>query len=149
MLIHPNSKRLFAVYDAFRAGMSIERIYELTRIDPWFLYHIRQIMEQEADLLDGLSAEEGPESWDEDNWRMAKEMGFSDRKLGALFDLEEETVRSMRKSRGSSLSIPMISGDFFTLMISVWIPIECALCAVPLNPACVNRKTADRKRKSE
>ena len=51
-LLNPNSKRLFFIAEAFHRGVSLPRIYELTRIDPWFLYHIRQIVEMRAKLVE-------------------------------------------------------------------------------------------------
>jgi carbamoyl-phosphate synthase large subunit len=43
-LLNPNSRRLFFIAEAFQRGLPLERIYELTRIDPWFLHHIRQMV---------------------------------------------------------------------------------------------------------
>jgi carbamoyl-phosphate synthase large subunit len=46
----PNSQRIFYLRHAFQAGMSIEEIYEITAIDPWFLFQIKQIVDMEEEL---------------------------------------------------------------------------------------------------
>ncbi|MFC1895810.1 carbamoyl-phosphate synthase large subunit [Thermodesulfobacteriota bacterium] len=99
-LIHPNSERLFSIYQAFECGMSIERVSELTRIDPWFLYHLQQVQKMEMDLaarathgLEGLGN-------DPELLRRAKEWGFSDVAVGRLFGVTEQAVRDLRHSLG-------------------------------------------------
>ena len=88
-LREPNAQRIWYVGDAFRQGMSIEEIADLTRIDLWFLENIRQIVEQESRL--GLDA---------DTLRCSKEMGFSDMRIAELLGTGEEKVRHARKSAG-------------------------------------------------
>ncbi|MBI4487550.1 MAG: carbamoyl-phosphate synthase large subunit, partial [Deltaproteobacteria bacterium] len=93
----PNAQRLWYLADAFRLGMSLDEIYTLTRIDPWFLQHIREIVESEQGLKEqrgetgALSAE---------FFRSVKQMGFSDRRLATLLDRTEEEVRSLRLQAG-------------------------------------------------
>ena len=102
-LTHPNSHRLFYLYEAFNRGMSIEKIYALSSIDPWFLYHIQQIQEFESRLrqmaLQGKGGE-GPEHWDPDFLKQVKEYGFSDVLLADIFGVTEESIRQSRKSKG-------------------------------------------------
>ncbi|MBU1600212.1 carbamoyl-phosphate synthase large subunit, partial [bacterium] len=87
----PNSKRLFYIRYAFQSGMTIDEIYELSKIDRWFLDNIRQIVEMELRIADcGLRIEK-------ELLRKAKEYGFSDRQLAYLLGLDEESVRSLRK----------------------------------------------------
>jgi carbamoyl-phosphate synthase large subunit len=93
----PNAQRLWYLADAFRLGMTLDEIYTLTRIDPWFLQHIREIVESEQGLKEqrgetgALSAE---------FFRSVKQMGFSDRRLATLLDRTEEEVRSLRLQAG-------------------------------------------------
>src|SRR5512147_1633977 len=69
----PNAERIFFIRHAFRAGYTVERIFDLTKIDPWFLHQLREIWEMEEELkqqtLDSI-----------DDWalRRAKQFGFSD-----------------------------------------------------------------------
>jgi carbamoyl-phosphate synthase large subunit len=93
-LRQPNAERIFYIGDAFRAGMDIEEVYRLTRIDRWFLYNIKEIIDCEKELVKnkgGLS---------EELLRKAKEYGFSDRQLAKLLSLSESQVYDLRKSKG-------------------------------------------------
>ncbi|MBW2476427.1 MAG: carbamoyl-phosphate synthase large subunit [Deltaproteobacteria bacterium] len=93
----PNWERLWYLADAIRAGLSTEKIHELSAIDPWFLNSIRQIVEMEGRLLratDLLAQPEGevfPELL-----REAKQLGFSDKRLALLWNTSEQKVRSLR-----------------------------------------------------
>ena len=99
-LVHPNSNRIFCVYQALEQGWSLERIHELTRIDPWFLFHIRQICDLYGKLRDRAARGEGPQRWDPDFLRIVKEYGFSDVQLAGLFGIGEQSVREARKGMG-------------------------------------------------
>ncbi|HOV84987.1 MAG TPA: carbamoyl-phosphate synthase large subunit [Syntrophobacteraceae bacterium] len=94
----PNSQRLFQLVEAMRLGVEIPEIFELTFIDPWFLHHIRQIV----DLEQAVRSWDSPASLmeDEDFLRAAKSWGFSDVRLGQLTGNTEETVRQERIRRG-------------------------------------------------
>jgi len=96
-LVNPNSGRLFTLYQAMEAGLSLERLNELTCIDPWFLHHIHRIFLLERDLTS--VSEKGLDAFreDPDLLRLAKEYGYSDVKLGVLFGCSEQEVRDCRK----------------------------------------------------
>ncbi len=90
----PNSGRIFAVRAAFRRGWTLERLFELTAIDPWFLGHIEELAAYEDEIrgvasLDALKA-------DLPLFRQAKEFGYSDRQIGFLLDCSEADVRQAR-----------------------------------------------------
>jgi len=91
----PNESRLFYVAEALRRGRSVEELFGLTRIDPWFLRGIRHIVEAEAELrgrtLESLSAEE---------LRDAKRVGLSDCQIAHLTGAAEADVRAARKAAG-------------------------------------------------
>src|SRR3989475_3626063 len=73
----PNPDRLFALGDAYRAGFSTSEIHALTKIDPWFLEQIRQIVELEPEIARaGLT--------DPRLLRRAKQWGFADRRIASL-----------------------------------------------------------------
>ncbi len=89
----PNSKRLWFIADGFRAGLSIDEIYELSKIDPWFLKQIQEIVEFEAELARKKSAEE----LDSDTLWQAKQMGFSDRRIAQIIGTTEDEIRHLRE----------------------------------------------------
>ena len=84
----PNPNRLWYIASAFRKGYSLQEVYELSKIDPWFLENIRQIVEFESLLKGGNLTPEV--------LRMAKEMGYSDMEIGRLTGMGEEEVRRLR-----------------------------------------------------
>ncbi|MBM3851803.1 MAG: carbamoyl-phosphate synthase large subunit [Verrucomicrobia bacterium] len=91
----PNAERIFHLRHAFRAGYTIERIFELTRIDPWFLHQLREIHEMEEALRGQTLA-----AIDDAALRRAKQFGFSDAQLGHLLKTEQAAVRAERQRRG-------------------------------------------------
>ena len=93
-LVVPNSQRIFYLRYAMESGMSLEEIHELTKIDPWFLYHLSTILDMEKKI-----AQAGP-GMDADTLWEAKRAGFSDRQIGFLTGMEEEAVRANRYAKG-------------------------------------------------
>jgi len=87
--------RLFWVADAFRAGLGFARIHELSRIDPWFLAQIEQLIAIEAEVRAG-----GMAALDAARVRALKRRGFSDSRLAALLDSDESAVRKLRHAYG-------------------------------------------------
>ncbi|HEY7508127.1 MAG TPA: carbamoyl-phosphate synthase large subunit, partial [Nitrososphaera sp.] len=89
-LLQPNDEIIYTVVQAMKAGMSIERIYQLSAIDPWFLQKIRNIV----DMEDRLKKQGG---FDEGLVRQAKKIGFSDRQIGRCNGTDEMQVRALRE----------------------------------------------------
>ncbi|MDO8462204.1 MAG: carbamoyl-phosphate synthase large subunit, partial [Deltaproteobacteria bacterium] len=87
----PNADRLWVIGDAFRQGMTIKEIFDLTKIDPWFLQAIEEIIQFE-EILKKVS-KKGRKNL----LKKAKEMGFSDRRLAFLWKTGELEVRRLRK----------------------------------------------------
>ncbi|MBN2690367.1 MAG: carbamoyl-phosphate synthase large subunit [Burkholderiaceae bacterium] len=90
----PGPERIWFVGDAFAQGMSLDEVHQLTRIDPWFLAQIQDIVQTELDLernhtLDRL---------DRDTLYALKQKGFSDRRLAKLLHTTETAVRNRRRS---------------------------------------------------
>ena len=81
----PTVGRVFAVREAFRAGYSVEKIHELSKIDPWFLHNLKELCDFE--FTGG-------------NWRKAKKLGFSDRQLATITGKSEAEIRAARKAAG-------------------------------------------------
>ena len=92
----PDPDRVWYLRYAFKAGMTLEEIYEATAIDRWFLDQILQIVEMEA-LLESLGE---LAAVDDGLLRSAKQAGFSDRQLATLLGVAEMDVRDDRKRRG-------------------------------------------------
>ncbi len=99
-LINPNSNRLFCIYEAVQQGMTLERIYELSRIDPWFLYNIYQIQSLEQQLREMARAGIDLQQWDTQLLKKVKEYGFSDVQLAKIFDTNEQNIREIRSTKG-------------------------------------------------
>jgi len=99
-LINPNSNRLFMIREAFRRGMSIETIHEMTRIDPWFLFHMEQIFHMEESLKARCHKGTPPEAWEPEFMKQVKEYGFSDIQLAQIFSSQEQTIRAIRGAAG-------------------------------------------------
>ncbi|RMH79804.1 MAG: carbamoyl-phosphate synthase large subunit [Acidobacteria bacterium] len=85
----PNPNRLWYIASAFKRGYKVDEVYELSKIDPWFLENIRLIVDFEKELRE--------EELTEDRLRVAKEMGYSDLEIGRLKGMEEDEVRGLRE----------------------------------------------------
>jgi len=93
-LARPNSQRFSYITYALQNGYSIDEVHRLTKIDPWFLDQLAQVMELQAEI-DGPLADASVETL-----RSAKENGLSDRRLFFLTGTPENEVRGHRKSLG-------------------------------------------------
>jgi carbamoyl-phosphate synthase large subunit len=99
-LINPSSNRLFCIYEAVKQGMALERIYELSRIDPWFLYNIYQIHSLENQLKKIARTGLDSQKWDPELLKKVKEFGFSDVQLARIFNTNEQNIREIRSLKG-------------------------------------------------
>jgi len=91
-LRQPNSKRVSFLYEALKREISIERLFELTMIDPWFLYNFKQIVEKEVAI-----SSQGFQGLTVDFLQSCKEYGFSDHQLAFLTGTSMKDVRDLRK----------------------------------------------------
>jgi len=94
-LKEPTDKRMFAIAEAIKRGYSIEKIYQLSKVDPWFLYKMRNIVEIERKLQQ-YQIKELPENL----LKEAKQKGFSDIQIAMLTQTDELAVREKRKKLG-------------------------------------------------
>ena len=99
----PNAERIFYIRHAFRAGYTVERIFDLTKIDPWFLHQLREIFEMEEELRRQTLA-----TIDATALRRAKQFGFSDVQLAHLLKSDLATVRTERKRRGVNTTYRLV-----------------------------------------
>ena len=96
----PGPERIWYVGDAFAMGLSVDEVFELTKIDRWFLVQIEQLVKIELDI-DQLTAEKGETALtalDAETLRTLKQKGFSDRRLAKLLKTEEKAVREHRRA---------------------------------------------------
>jgi carbamoyl-phosphate synthase large subunit len=91
----PGADRLLYTADAFRAGWSLARIYDLTCIDPWFLAQIEDLVKEESRVR-----AHGASGLDAQRLRHLKRKGFSDARLGWLIGENEAAVRGRRREWG-------------------------------------------------
>ncbi len=93
-LLNPNDNILSDVVKAIYFGMTIDRINELSSIDPWFLIKIKNIIEMEKKFNNSSN------NFNENIIREAKRLGFSDKQLAHYLNLDEYQVRHIRKTFG-------------------------------------------------
>ncbi len=91
----PGPERIWYVADAFRAGWSMEEIFEATWIDRWFLVQIEDLLKDEKEVAAGALSD-----LDALQMKLLKRKGFSDRRLATLLGSDEHTVRSHRHQLG-------------------------------------------------
>jgi carbamoyl-phosphate synthase large subunit len=94
-LRNPSSDRLWYVGDAFRSGMSVDEIYKLSGIDPWFLVQIEDLIEEECVISNMTLADMTKDAM----WRL-KRKGFADKRLATLLDISEKDCREIRHGFG-------------------------------------------------
>jgi|Deesub1362B_J571_1020462.scaffolds.fasta_scaffold00131_44 carbamoyl-phosphate synthase large subunit len=103
----PNADRVFYIRYALKKGFSVEEIYELTRIDPWFIAKIKNIIEVEEELK-SYAGKFSIENVPVEVLRRAKQYGFSDFQLAKIFRTTEREVRKRRKKAGISATFKMV-----------------------------------------
>ncbi len=91
----PGPNRLLHVADAFRAGLEFSNIAELTRIDPWFLAQVEDLVQMEVEV-----GKLGLETLQPDMLRQLKRKGFADSRIASLLDVQEAFVRQHRVKAG-------------------------------------------------
>ena len=87
----PGPERIWYIADAFRCGIELSEVHTLTRIDPWFLIQIEDLVKQEKLLTDKTLGELDPSAL-----LKLKRSGFSDKRLARLTNTEQTTVRNER-----------------------------------------------------
>ena len=103
-LVTPHPRRLFFVRYALKSGMSVEEISELSKIDPWFIDEMSQIVAYEDEVTRFPSLEEVPS----ETLLQAKRLGFSDRQLARMLKSDENKVRARRKELGIIASYKLV-----------------------------------------
>jgi carbamoyl-phosphate synthase large subunit len=110
LLAQPNSRRLFHLVQAFREGMSVDEIYNMTQITPWFLEQVEEIVKFENEI----------KTWSEfstDQILRAKRLGFSDAAIAKKMNRDEREVREFRWQQGVTpayLQVDTCAGEFYS-----------------------------------
>jgi carbamoyl-phosphate synthase large subunit len=100
-LIIPNAERMFYLRHALRLGMNIDEIYEITKIDRWFLKNIAEIVLFETELENSAGRQPGKnEILPFDVLRKAKRFGYSDRQIAEITGTGEQDIRDLRERMG-------------------------------------------------
>lgn len=104
-LKRPNSKMVLYIGEAFRNNLTVQRIHELSGIDPWFLQNIKQIIDEERVILEAgkdieRAAKGGSVPWLSGYLRKIKSMGFSDARISELAGVMEGDIQDLRNNLG-------------------------------------------------
>lgn len=105
----PTPKRIFAIAGALKKNFSVLRINKLTGIDPWFLYRIKNIIDEENKIPKKLT------DLTKGQLRLLKQLGISDRRIGAFTHTTGLKVRKLRKQYKiipSVMTIDTLAGEF-------------------------------------
>ncbi len=93
-IARPTPNRILYIAEALRLGYSVEEVQSVCKYDPWFLERIKNLMDVENEISESglpVSAE---------GWHRLKRLGFSDRRLAVLMNVQEENVRQARHTHG-------------------------------------------------
>ena len=96
MLARPHWDRLWHIAAGLRRGLSVDEIYQITKVDPWFLFNIKEIIDLEKEIIQTGSLEQLSDA----DLRRAKQMGYSDLFLSKLLKCAELEVNDRRQSAG-------------------------------------------------
>ncbi|MDD7176693.1 MAG: carbamoyl-phosphate synthase large subunit [Lachnospiraceae bacterium] len=95
MLAHPSSDRHFIMYEALRAGATVDEIYDITRVKHYFIEQMKELVEEEEALIANKGAMPSDEAL-----ISAKKNGFSDKYLSQILEIPEADIREKRLSLG-------------------------------------------------
>ncbi|KXU38245.1 carbamoyl phosphate synthase large subunit [Cephaloticoccus primus] len=115
-LATPNAERIFYIRYAFMSGMTVDEIFELSKIDPWFLHQLREIYDMERSLKSasrpaasgGAAGESALAAVEPALLRRAKQFGFSDVQLAHFLGAEPEAVRARRQQLGIATTYRLV-----------------------------------------
>lgn len=137
----PNEKRALYIAEGFRRGMSVEEIHDLSKIDPWFLYQIEELIAEEKKIdLETLNSAE----------RLAyiKSLGFSDKMIARLLnqneglDLTESDIYQARKKLG----VELIYQDVDSCAGEIKSSVNYLYSTAPTKPTVTNPRSSDKQK---
>lgn len=93
--LYPSPTRIYAVLELLRRGKQVDQLYDKTKIEPWFLSQLKEVVDAEHDLeTESLGLE------DAEDWRYIKGLGLSDVQVGELVGVSEAVARKQRLGAG-------------------------------------------------
>ena len=95
MLAHPSSDRHFIMYEALRAGATVDEIYDITKVKKYFVTQMKELVEEEEALIKNKGSMPSDEAL-----ISAKKNGFSDKYLSQILEIPEADIREKRLSLG-------------------------------------------------
>jgi carbamoyl-phosphate synthase large subunit len=108
ILARPTDRRIFVIYRALQEGWTVDKIHRLTRIDKWFLYKIQNVFECERELKGGANGGTAKTDCPPALLLRAKQLGFSDARIGQIIGASESGVRKLREAYGVRPAIKQI-----------------------------------------
>ena len=99
MLVTPNSERQFIMYEALRAGATVDELFELTKIKRWFIEQMAELVAEEEEIR-AFAGEHPTQMPPDDMLVTAKKDGFADKYLAQLLDIPEKRIREHRTEIG-------------------------------------------------
>ncbi|MGL4834246.1 MAG: carbamoyl-phosphate synthase large subunit, partial [Shewanella sp.] len=130
-LKEPGPERLFQVAEAFRAGLTVEEVFNLSFIDPWFLDQIEELVDIEAQIKSA-----GIEGLDAKRLRHLKRKGFSDARIAQLVETNEAAIRALRHAhniRPTYKRVDSCAAEFSTSTAYMYSTYEDECEALPTN----------------
>lgn len=109
-LKHPTHKRIFHISLALKTGMSVTKIHDLTGVDSWFLYRLKNIIDNQKSI-EGLK----PQKLMKEKLLTMKQLGFSDKSIGECVGVKGLEIRQLRKKMGITpyvFQIDTLAGEF-------------------------------------
>jgi len=108
-LVFPSSERIFIMYEALRKGMTPKELWDMTKINIWFIDQMKELVDEEESIKKSKG-----KKLQNDALIKAKKDGFSDRYIGSLVGMDEKDVRAQRISAGLSFAfdpVPVSGAD--------------------------------------
>jgi len=107
-LREPNASRIFYIKYALQKGYSLEEIFKLAKIDPWFIDNIKQIVELEKEIKHAKSKIKKGKAQGPALLKKAKQYGFSDCQIADLVGSNEIAIRNLRKEKGITATFKLV-----------------------------------------
>ena len=147
-LAHPGADRIFQIHEALRRGWTVERLFELTKIDRWFLRHLDELQKYELFItgyrtLAAFAADRAA-------FAQAKAMGFSDAQIAYLLKVPETEVRAARLAqdlRPAFGAVDTCAGEFKAITPYFYSTYADSSLRASVSPGEPSQDAAQRKRK--
>ncbi|MBT9137624.1 MAG: Carbamoyl-phosphate synthase large chain [Syntrophomonadaceae bacterium] len=136
-LVNPSSERIFLMYEALRKGISVDELYQMTKINKWFIGQMQELVEFEKEIKKFTN-----KHLPQDLLIKAKEHGFSDRYLAQILSRTEKEIHTQRLNAGkiAAYEAVPVSGADAAYYFSTYLPAPaCTVPGTADRPACAGR----------